>query len=68
VKFVAGQLIVVTGGEYSDFAIHGYAKALKDFDTDDLKLKRIRSMHTFIARGFIEELEPDQIVELYLGC
>lgn len=36
-KVKQGQLLAVTQGEYSDYCLKDHFRALKDFDTDEIK-------------------------------
>ena len=76
--FTAGDLIVMSSGEYSSYRVSCLVKALKNFTLDDVKRNpeclcpkdqykteaRI-STAGLIAAGFVEELQPYR--EIWIG-
>lgn len=76
----AGQIVVVTDGEYSDYCLRGAIRALRDFDVKEAESEFLRQLDTnedhlrlgemwlawLIRRGFVEPADSE-IVELYVG-
>lgn len=77
----AGQIIVMTSGQYAEYRINGQYRALKDFDTkaasEAFLLVDQHSPANFwlfdrfrdylLNAGLIEELSVDESVEWHLG-